>query len=303
MHNGKNRIVGHQRFLSSIAALVAAFALSEPGSAGDISLSEATCPALNGLTIGAARVGLPSGEAKVASAVMMPSVAAGTHPQGQPTPAMPEFCKVSGSIAPIDPAAPPVHFQVNLPVTWNGKAVQYGGGGLNGVLITGLAPLRDAPPNVPTPLAQGYVTLGTDSGHQVAVLPEIHAFGLNEEALINFAYASYKKVHDVAAEVARTAYGQNTSRFYFFGGSEGGREALMMAQRFPQDYDGIVSVVPDMSYVGFMAKWCRWWAIERGKENRDHRAAAAISDHALAERPDDSRATSCDDQIAVELNG
>jgi len=95
------------------------------------------------------------------------------------------------------------------------------------------------------------------------VLPEIHAFGLNEEALINFAYASYKKVHDVAAEVARTAYGQNTSRFYFFGGSEGGREALMMAQRFPQDYDGIVSVVPDMSYVGFMAKHAHLGTLQR----------------------------------------
>jgi hypothetical protein len=195
MHNGKNRIVSHQRFLGSIAALVAAFALSEPGSTADISLSEATCPALNGRTIGAAHIGLPSGEAKMASAVMMPSVAAGTNPQGQPTPAIPEFCKVLGSIAPIDPAAPPINFQVNLPVTWNGKAVQYGGVGLNGVLITGLAPWPDVPPNVPTPLAQGYVTLGTDSGHQVAALPEIHAFGLNEEALINFAYASYKKVH------------------------------------------------------------------------------------------------------------
>jgi hypothetical protein len=87
MHNRKNRIVGHQQFLGSIAALVAAFALSEPVSAADISLSEATCSALNGLTIGAARIGLPSGEAKMASAVMMPSVAAGTNSQGQPTPA------------------------------------------------------------------------------------------------------------------------------------------------------------------------------------------------------------------------
>ena len=165
MHHGKNRIVGHHQFLGSIAALVAAFALSEPGGAADISLNEATCSALNGRTIGAARIGLPSGEAKMASAVMMPSVAAGTNPQGQRTPPMPEFCKVLGSIAPIDPAAPPINFQVNLPVNWNGKAVQYGGGGLNGVLITGLAPLRDAPPNVATPLAQGYVTLGTDSGH------------------------------------------------------------------------------------------------------------------------------------------
>ena len=52
-----------------------------------------------------------------------------------------EYCKVLGAIAPVDPNAPPINFQVNLPAQWNGKAVQYGGGGSNGVLITGLEPV------------------------------------------------------------------------------------------------------------------------------------------------------------------
>jgi hypothetical protein len=263
MRRGQNRVLNRQRIFGGITALIAVFVLPEQGSAADITLSETACSALNGRTIGTARIGLPSSEAKVASAVMMPSVAAGTSPQGQPTPATPAFCKILGLVAPIDPAAPPINFQVNLPVTWNGKAVQYGGGGLNGILITGLPPLRDAPPNVPTPLAQGYVTLGTDSGHQATALPEIHAFALNQEALVNYAYASYKKVHDVAAEVIRIAFGQNTSRFYFFGGSEGGREALMMAQRFPQDYDGIVSVVPANDWVGGLAKHAHVGSLQR----------------------------------------
>ena len=43
------------------------------------------------------------------------------------------------SIAPTDPSAPPIKFQVNLPVEWNGRSLQYGGGGFNGVLITGLS--------------------------------------------------------------------------------------------------------------------------------------------------------------------
>src|SRR5215510_13511586 len=55
------------------------------------------------------------------------------------TPAQPEFCKVLGHIEPSDPKAPPIRFQVNLPVEWNGRSLQYGGGGFNGVLITGLA--------------------------------------------------------------------------------------------------------------------------------------------------------------------
>ena len=95
---------------------------------------------------------------------------------------MPSFCKVLGAIAPVDPTAPVIRFQVNLPAAWNCKAVQYGGGGFNGVLITGLEPLRDVPPDVPPPLMQGYVTLGTDSGHQADALPEIQAFALNDEA-------------------------------------------------------------------------------------------------------------------------
>jgi Tannase and feruloyl esterase len=110
-----------------------------------VTLNESACSALNGRTIAPARIGLPSGEAKVTSAAMMPAVAAGKNPQGQATPAIPAFCKVLGSIAPTDPASPPINFQINLPVKWNGKALQYGGGGFNGVLITGLAPLRDAP--------------------------------------------------------------------------------------------------------------------------------------------------------------
>ena len=55
-----------------------------------------------------------------------------------------------------DPAAQAINFQLNLPTTWNGKALQYGGGGFNGVLITGLTPLRDAAPDDALPIARGH---------------------------------------------------------------------------------------------------------------------------------------------------
>jgi feruloyl esterase len=89
---------------------------------------------------------------------------------------------VLGEIAPLDPAAPAIRFEVNLPDQWNGKAVQYGGSGFNGVLITGLDPLRDARLDTPVPVARGFSTWGTDSGHDNAKLPEIQAFALNAEA-------------------------------------------------------------------------------------------------------------------------
>jgi hypothetical protein len=147
----------------------------------------------------------------------------------------------------LDPNAPPVNFEARRP---NGKAVQYGGGGSNGVLITGLAPLRSARRDTPVPVARGFATWGTDSGHDNKQLPHPRAFALNDESLVNMAYAAYKKTHEVGALIARTFYDQAPAKIYFYGGSEGGREALMMAQRFPTDFDGIVSVVPVANYTG-----------------------------------------------------
>ena len=156
-------------------------------------------------------------------------------------------------IAPLDPKSYPINIEINLPLEWNGKAVQYGGGGFNGVLITGLDPLRDQPPELPPPVVRGYMSFGTDSGHVAKDLPEIQAFALNDEALVNFAYAAYKKTRDLALEVAGTFYGRKPERLYYFGGSEGGREGLTMAQRFPDDYDGIVSVVPVVNWVALQS--------------------------------------------------
>jgi feruloyl esterase len=205
----------------------------------------AACGTFQGRAIEPRQIGLPSGDAKVESA--------------QWVPAQPAYCRLLGAIGPLDPKAPRIHFQLNLPANWNGKALQYGGGGFNGVLITGLAPLRDAPNGAPTPLAQGYATFGTDSGHQSSAYPptEVAAWALNEEARTNFAYASYKKVKDVAHQLAADFYGNRPAKSYFFGGSEGGREGLTMAQRFPADYDGIVSVVPVINYVGLNHSFLR----------------------------------------------
>ena len=79
---------------------------------------------------------------------------------------------------------------------------------------------------------------------------EPRAFALNDESLLNMAYASYKKTRDVGVRIAAAFYDRAPAKMYFFGGSEGGREALMMAQRFPNDFDGIVSVVPVVNYTG-----------------------------------------------------
>ena len=203
------------------------------------------CPALAGQTIPASAIGLPSGLARVSSASVI-AAAALTVNGASVAPATPHHCKVIGNIQPMDAAAQLINFQVNLPLAWNGRALQYGGGGYNGSLTTGLAPLRDAAPDDALALNRGYVTLGTDSGHQIGSFPANAPgqFGMNDEMLANYAYASYKKVRDVAGALIASFYGRAPEHFYYFGGSEGGREGLAMAQRFPADYDGIVSVVP-----------------------------------------------------------
>jgi feruloyl esterase len=162
-----------------------------------------------------------------------------------------------GEIAALDPAAPPIRFEINLPEQWNGKAVQYGGAGFNGKLVSGLDPLKDAPLDQAVPVARGFATWGTDSGHDETKLREIQAFALNSEALENFAFASYKKVRDVAVELVRVHYGARPRHIYYYGSSEGGREGLAMAQRFPNDFDGIVSIAPVINWVGLHAAAAR----------------------------------------------
>src|SRR5262249_47052172 len=144
------------------------------------------CADLVNLKMLPSEIGLPSGGATITS-VQIPTVPADPLNPG----ATRDYCKVLGAIEPIDPNAPPVKFEVNLPADWNGRAVQYGGGGTNGVLITGLAPLRDARRDTPVPVARGFTTWGTDSGHDNKKLPHPRAFALNDEAFVNLAYAAY----------------------------------------------------------------------------------------------------------------
>lgn len=216
--------------------------------------AQASCQAL-AAPIGSNAIGLPTSGASIDSASLItasPLAVAerGPTPAATITPAAPAYCRLVGRIAPVDQTAPPIMFQVNLPLAWNGRSLQYGGGGFNGVLISGLNLVPAAPYDKPSPLAQGFVTVGTDSGHQNRPGQPLPAFAQNDEALLNFAHASYKKVRDVSVALMQRAYGRKPDRMYFAGSSEGGREGVTMAQRYPDAFDGIFSRVPVLHWTG-----------------------------------------------------
>ncbi len=154
-----------------------------------------------------------------------------------------DFCKVTGIVKPHNPSSPNLEFEINLPAAWNRRALQMGGGGYDGSLVTGLTLYANQTPDTDTPLKQGYVTLGSDGGHEGKAGFD-GSFGMDDEALLNFGKESVKKAHDAALSVIAKAYGRRPQRFYFIGGSQGGHEALDAAARYSQDYDGVVAFYP-----------------------------------------------------------
>ena len=227
-----------QTCLAIAAMLIVSGCASTGGPATTPPSAPTACASLNGLAIAAPLIGLPTTGAVVTSAVVVPAAGAGVA-------AVAQYCKVLGDINPVDPTAPKIKFQVNLPSNWNGKALMFGGGGYNGVLATGLGNVPAGPTDKPAPLARGYATFGSDSGHQAnANGSRDGTFGANDEALKNFASDAIKKTRDAAINILQTHYAALAQKTYFAGGSTGGREALFAVQNWPQDFDGAIVLYP-----------------------------------------------------------
>ena len=172
------------------------------------------------------------------------------------TDATPAYAIVEGSIFPVDPNGWPINFRVLLPASWSHRAMQAGGGGMNGSITVreGKNPM----------INKGFVMYGSDSGHQGGmggrgtVLASGPAgakpddWALNEEAIRNLGYMQMKKTHDAAMVIIERIYGERPRFNYYIGGSQGGREGLMVAQRYATDYNGIISDVPIVSFSSLM---------------------------------------------------
>lgn len=204
----------------------------------DDGVAALSCEALAGLSVPATAIGLPTSGASVSSAA--PVAAAGSGAAMTPA-----HCLVAGTIAPVDPAAPAIRFNVALPVDWNGKAMMLGGGGFNGTIPNVRGNVPAGPADRPTPIGRGYATFASDSGHQANEYgSQDGAWGLNDEAVDNFGGDALKKTHDAAMHIIKAHYAAGPRRTYFAGGSTGGREALAAVQRWPADWDGAIAWYP-----------------------------------------------------------
>jgi hypothetical protein len=212
------------------------------------------CAEMGQLKIPASVMSLPTTGGRVASASVVTSVISGETIT---------YCQVDADIFPVDPSAPDIKMRVALPHGWNRKAMMFGGGGYNGTIPALTANVPFGPTDQPVPLARRYATFASDSGHQsAAAVPSLDgSFGVNDEALNNFAAGdALKKTRDASMFLIRHAYGTNPAEVYFSGGSTGGREALVVAQRWPQAFDGVISAYPAWNnlseglYLGYLAQ-------------------------------------------------
>src|SRR4051812_21257127 len=171
-------------------------------------------------------------DVKITEAIAVPAPSAGAIKVAH--------CKVTGVIG------TEIRFALLMPDNWNQKFVMGGGGGFVGTIDNQALGTVNA----------GYATAGTDTGHQGSVIDAKWALN-NEERRLNFGYLAVHRVTETSKQILRGYYGATEKRAYFSGCSNGGRQGLMEAQRYPDDFDGIVAGAPAYDFTGIGAQFIK----------------------------------------------
>ena len=146
-------------------------------------------------------------------------------------------CKVEGV------TGTEIRFEVLLPDEWNGKFLMGGGGGFVGSLGN----------QGRFSVNRGYATAATDTGHQEDSGIRAGWAYHHPERAVNYGYLGVHRTTEAAKAIVRAYYGRDAEFSYFYGCSNGGRQAMMSAQRFPKDFDGIVAGAPAHDFSGVLA--------------------------------------------------
>ena len=145
----------------------------------------------------------------------------------------PSHCKVTGVIG------KEINFELLLPLNWNGIYVMGGGGGFVGS-VQNMAAGK---------VKEGYATSGTDTGHKTVGLGSA-SWALNDmERQVNFGHLAVHRTAEVSKAIIGNYYGNWPKYSYFMGCSRGGGQAMMEAQRYPGDFDGIIAGAPAFDWI------------------------------------------------------
>ena len=142
----------------------------------------------------------------------------------------PAFCRVQALVQPN------VRMDISLPLRWNGRLYMFGNGSSAGESA-------DEPPRMATrdrALRQGFVTASTNTGHDRAAEP-LHSFMSDKQKLADYGHRAVHLTVLAAKRIAEATYQQTVNKSYWDGCSTGGRQGLVEAQRYPADFDGIIS--------------------------------------------------------------
>jgi feruloyl esterase len=200
---------------------------------------------------------LPGVTLEITKAEWMPAgsspPAAGRGPAS--TLKLPAYCRVDGVIdrrTGGDGKPYGIGFAINLPDDWNGRFLQQGGGGLNGNVAF---PLGAQGAGATPALLRGFAIVTTDTGHTGTGFDG--SFGREQQAALDFDYQAVGRVAGLAKQIVAQYYSKAADHSYFAGCSTGGREAMLMAERYPMYFDGIVAGAPAMrtSFSGIGDEW------------------------------------------------
>jgi len=159
-----------------------------------------------------------------------PTGRAGAPNATNPFEKLPSFCRVSATLKPSPRSD--IKIEIWLPASgWNGKLEVVGNGAFAGTISY---------PAMATALAAGYAAASTDTGHTG---PSSNTF-VNQDVLVDFAHRAIHETTAAAKTVVDAFYGSAPKSSYFNGCSTGGRQALTAAQRYPEDFNGIVAGAP-----------------------------------------------------------
>src|SRR5947209_13762419 len=163
---------------------------------------------------------------------------AAAMPAGATTPA---HCRITGTLA------PEIAFEISLPARWNGRFYMIGNGGHAGESLDdpGRAAQRSGA------LRLGFAFAQTNTGHDARKEPGATFVLSNPQKAIDYAYRAVHLTAITAKEMTKDYYGKPISYAYWNSCSNGGRQGLIEAQRFPEDFDGIVANAPWVDQTGF----------------------------------------------------